>query len=65
MQTLTIELTHEKAIDFLRDLEAIKVIRFIDDTVREPRGVKLGSLAGQFSIPDDFNAPLSDLKEYE
>jgi hypothetical protein len=29
------------------------------------KGVKLGSLAGKgYSIPDDFNEPLDDLKEY-
>ncbi len=27
-------------------------------------GVRLGSLAGQYSIPDDFNAPLDDLSDY-
>ena len=28
------------------------------------KGVRLGSLEGKYSIPDDFNAPLDDLKEY-
>lgn len=29
------------------------------------KGVKIGSLAGKgYSIPDDFNEPLDDLKEY-
>jgi hypothetical protein len=29
------------------------------------KGVKIGSLAGQgYNIPDDFNEPLDDLKEY-
>ena len=29
------------------------------------KGVKLGSLAGKgYAIPDDFNLPLDDLKEY-
>jgi hypothetical protein len=27
-------------------------------------GVRLGSLAGKYSIPDDFNAPLDDLRDY-
>ncbi len=32
---------------------------------KPPKGVKLGSLAGKgFSIPDDFNEPLDDLKDY-
>jgi hypothetical protein len=29
-----------------------------------PNGVRLGSLAGRYSIPDDFNAPLDDLSDY-
>jgi len=29
------------------------------------KGVRLGSLAGKgYSIPDDFNEPLDDLKDY-
>lgn len=28
------------------------------------KGVRLGSLEGKFSIPEDFNAPLDDLKDY-
>ena len=29
------------------------------------KGVKIGSLAGKgYNIPDDFSAPLDDLKEY-
>lgn len=29
------------------------------------KGVKIGSLAGKgYGIPDDFNEPLDDLKEY-
>ncbi|SFC07274.1 hypothetical protein [Spirosoma endophyticum] len=37
-----------------------------DETPRlEPsKGVKLGSLAGQYTIPDNFNDPLDDLREY-
>jgi hypothetical protein len=27
-------------------------------------GVRLGSLAGKYNIPDDFNAPLDDLRDY-
>ena len=33
-------------------------------TQKRKKGVKLGSLAGKYSIPDDFNAPLDDLKDY-
>ena len=28
------------------------------------RGVKLGSLEGKYSLPDDFNDPIDDLNEY-
>ena len=43
------------------------VVMFMEATEPEnaKRGVRLGSLAGQgYSIPDDFNAPLDDLKDY-
>lgn len=65
MKTLTVELTHDKALDLLRDLEALDVIRLIDHPNTSAAGVRLGSLAGQYSIPDDFNAPLDDLKDYQ
>lgn len=46
------------------------VVMFMTDqeqTLEKPfnKGVKIGSLAGKgYSIPDDFNEPLDDLKEY-
>ena len=40
------------------------VILFMNDADTPKKGVKLGSLEGKFSIPDDFNEPLDDLKEY-
>lgn len=39
------------------------VILFMNDS-DTPKGVKLGSLEGKYSIPEDFNEPLEDLKEY-
>ncbi|MCK8495121.1 hypothetical protein M0L20_24830 [Spirosoma sp. RP8] len=33
-------------------------------TSGDHKGVKLGSLAGQYSIPDNFNDPLDDLSDY-
>jgi hypothetical protein len=37
----------------------------VDEIKHQPRGVKIGSLAEKgYSIPDDFNEPLSDLNEY-
>lgn len=46
------------------------VILFLDETISDSTGtgssagVRLGSLAGQYAIPEDFNEPLDDLKEY-
>ncbi|MCC5945523.1 MAG: hypothetical protein JJT94_11360 [Bernardetiaceae bacterium] len=43
------------------------LVMFVEETSKKPktRGVRLGSLAGKgYSIPDDFNAPLDDLKDY-
>lgn len=46
------------------------VILFLDEsvpdntTVGPSAGVRLGGLAGKYSITDDFNAPLDDLNEY-
>jgi len=45
---------------FLEEIEATKV-----EEVIKKKGVKLGLLASKgYSIPDDFNAPLDDLKDY-
>ena len=45
------------------------VVMFISDEEKTSpnfrKGVNIGSLAGQgYAIPDDFNDPLDDLKEY-
>ncbi len=45
------------------------VVMFISDEETTSgdlrKGVKIGSLAGQgYAIPDDFNDPLDDFKEY-
>ncbi|GAB3765024.1 hypothetical protein [Spirosoma pomorum] len=32
--------------------------------LNHPGGVRLGGLAGKYRIPDDFNAPLDDLRDY-
>lgn len=47
----------------------IMFLEEIDSTISEEpikkKGVKLGSLADKgYNIPDDFNAPLDDLKDY-
>jgi hypothetical protein len=46
------------------------VVMFINEQESQPvenlhKGVRIGSLAGKgYNIPDDFNEPLDDLKEY-
>lgn len=46
------------------------VILFLDEPESDSpdngssRGVRLGSLEGKYSIPDDFNEPLDDMKDY-
>lgn len=65
METLTIELTHEKALDLLKDLESLNIIRLVTPVESTPKGVRLGSLEGKYKIPDDFNDPLEDLKDYQ
>lgn len=43
------------------------LITFLEEKFEEktPKGIKLGSLSDRgFSIPDDFNDPIEDLKEY-
>lgn len=44
------------------------VIMFMEEIALDPKekkGVKLGSLVGLgYNLPDDFNAPLDDLKDY-
>jgi hypothetical protein len=42
-------------------------VMFITEEPQKPKktGVRLGSLVGKgYSIPDDFNEPLDDLKDY-
>ena len=38
--------------------------RSTDLTESLPKGVRLGSLQGKHSIPDNFNDPLEDLADY-
>lgn len=35
-----------------------------DSMHTSPKGVRLGSLEGKYSIPDNFNDPLNDLADY-
>lgn len=42
------------------------MVTFLTGETREtkPSKRKLGGLEGKVKLPDDFNAPLDDLKEY-
>ncbi len=66
-------LTDNQHIDIPSDLQSqltanqsIRVIVLVKDEVEEAPKKKrqLGTLAGKISIPDDFDEPLDDLKEY-
>lgn len=50
----------------LKANQSVRVIVFVNDKVEEKPKKKrqLGTLAGKISIPDDFDEPLDDLKEY-
>lgn len=45
--------------------EVVVMFMKTTETQNIKQGVRLGSLEGQgYSIPDDFNEPLEDLKDY-
>ncbi len=50
----------------LKANQAVRVSLVIDEIIPMERKKerKLGTLAGKLSIPDDFDEPLDDLKEY-
>jgi hypothetical protein len=50
----------------LKANQAVRVIVLVDDIFpnQQKKERKLGILKGQYSIPDDFDEPLDDLKEY-
>jgi hypothetical protein len=50
----------------LKPNQAVRVIVLVDDveSIERKKERKLGTLAGKISIPDDFDEPLDDLKEY-
>ena len=37
-----------------------------NETVKKPtkKGMKIGGLEGKYTVPDNFNEPLDDLKDY-
>jgi Protein of unknown function (DUF2281) len=50
----------------LKANQSVRVIVLVEETLLPPQKKerKLGVLKGKFSIPDDFDEPLDDLKEY-
>ena len=50
----------------LKANQAVRVIVLLDEIkpMERKKERKLGILKGKFSIPDDFDEPLDDLKEY-
>ena len=50
----------------LKENQAVRVIVLVEDFLsNQPKKErKLGILKGKYSIPDDFDEPLDDLKEY-
>jgi Protein of unknown function (DUF2281) len=50
----------------LRANQAVRVIVLVEEIkpMERKKERKLGILKGRFSIPDDFDEPLDDLKEY-
>jgi hypothetical protein len=50
----------------LKANQAVRVIVLVDDIFpnQQKKERKLGILKGKYSIPDDFDEPLDDLKEY-
>jgi hypothetical protein len=40
------------------------VVTFLEEIQPAPQKRKLGSLKGKIGIPDNFNEPLDDLKDY-
>ena len=49
----------------LKANQSVRVIVLVDGTTNNYiKKRRLGTLAGKISIPDDFNEPLDDLKEY-
>ncbi|WP_295794496.1 DUF2281 domain-containing protein [Mucilaginibacter sp.] len=40
------------------------MVTFLNEVTPEPKKRKLGGLEGKVNLPDDFNEPLDDLKDY-
>jgi hypothetical protein len=41
------------------------VVAFLEqEKPKAKKGIRIGSMEGQFTVPDDFNEPLDDLKDY-
>ena len=68
----TVKGTYENGQVFLEEIPPTKtkmevIITFLGEIKvkkNKKQGVKLGSWEGKYAIPDDFNEPLDDLKDY-
>lgn len=40
------------------------LVTFLEEDRLQPKKRQAGSLKGKIHVPDDFNAPLDDLKDY-
>ncbi|MFT4093089.1 MAG: DUF2281 domain-containing protein [Niabella sp.] len=66
----TVKGIYENGVVFLDEIPEAKnkskvVVTFLEDALpAHPEKRRLGSLKGKVSIPENFNEPLEDLKDY-
>ncbi len=65
----TIEATYENGQIIWNEQPPIQekrkvLVTFLDEADDAPKKRQAGSLKGKIHVPDDFNDPLDDLKEY-
>jgi hypothetical protein len=59
------QITLEETPPNIQKTKVLVVFTDEENSTSEKKGVRIGSLAGKgYNIPDDFNEPLDDLKEY-
>jgi len=68
MKIYQIQILEPKVTKLLQDLAYMKLIKIeeikTEERVKEKKKRMPGGLKGKFITPDDFNAPLDDLKDY-
>jgi hypothetical protein len=55
-------LNEKPAID--QDTEVVVTFLVPEPLKKNGKEIRIGSMEGQFEVPDDFNEPLDDLKDY-